>query len=146
MFHGRIPYNILDSKLGNRPRQIPIPTSQIAQDILDQTEMIYQDIRKNAIQDYINYRAYYDKKAIASKLKKIDYVYVLQPKADHQGSKILFTEFRWIGPYIFAKVLQNNIYLLRKVDTNKTQTFHRMRLRQFTPKHPLYDVKITPQE
>ena len=48
--------------------------------------MIHQDVRKKAMQAYIKYKAYYDKKANASKLKEADYVYVLQPKADHQGS------------------------------------------------------------
>ena len=99
-FHGRIPYNVLDLKLGIRPQQQPIPTSQIAQDVLDQTEMIHQDVRKNTMQACIKYKACYDKKAKASKLKEADYVYILQPKADHQGSKIPFTEFRWMGPYI----------------------------------------------
>ena len=66
------------------------------------------------------------KKANASKLKKADYVHVLQPKADHQGNKIPFTEFRWIGPYNIEKVLPNNVYWVRKVGTNKTQIFHRM--------------------
>ena len=133
VFHGRIPYNILDSKLGIRPQQQPIPTSQIAQDILEQTEMIHQDVRKNTMQAYIKYKAYYDKKANASKLKEADYVYILQPKADHQGSKIPFTEFRWVGPYIIEKALPNNNYLVRKIGTNKTQLLHRMRMRQFTP-------------
>ena len=57
VFHGRIPYNILDLKLGIRPQQQPIPTSQIAQDILEQTEMIYQDVRRNTMQAYIKYKA-----------------------------------------------------------------------------------------
>ena len=35
VFHGRIPYNILDLKLIIRPQNQPIPTSQIAQDVLD---------------------------------------------------------------------------------------------------------------
>ena len=77
VFHGRIPYNVLDLKLGIRPQQQPIPTSQIAQDVLEQTEMIHQDVRKNTMQAYIKYKAYYDKKANASKLKEADYVYVL---------------------------------------------------------------------
>ena len=112
--HGRIPYNILDLKLGIRPQQQPIPTSQIAQDVLDQTEMIHQDVCKNAMLAYIKYTAYYDRKANASKLKEAVYVYVLQPKADHQGSKIPFTEFLWIGPCIIEIVLPNNNYLVRK--------------------------------
>ena len=84
VFHGRIPYNVLDLKMGIRPQQQPIPTWQMAQKVLEQTEMIHQDVRKNAMQAYIKYKAYYDKEAIASKLKEADYVYILQPKADHQ--------------------------------------------------------------
>ena len=74
VFHNRISYSILDLNLGIRPQQQPIPTSQIAQDILEQTEMIHQDVRKNTMQAYIKYKAYYDKKANASKLKEADYV------------------------------------------------------------------------
>ena len=146
VLHGRITYNVLDLKLGIRPQQQPIPTSQMAQEVLEQTEMIHQDVRKNALQAYINYKAYYDKKANAWKLKEADYVYVLQPKADHQGSKILFTEFRWIGPYIIEKVLPNKNYLVRKIGTNKTQVLYRMRMRQFRPRQPPADIPVKPQE
>ena len=144
--HGRNPYNVLDLKLGMRPQHQPIPTSQIAQEVLEQTEMIHQDVRKNNMQAYIKYKAYYDKKANTSKLKEADYVYILQPKADHQGSKIPFTEFRWIGPYIIEKVLPNINYLVRKIGTNKTQVLHRMRMRQFTPRQPPADITVNPQE
>ena len=58
VFHGRIPHNILDLKLGNHLQNQPIPTSPIAQDVLHQTEMIHQDVRKNAMQAYIKYKAY----------------------------------------------------------------------------------------
>ena len=60
--------------------------------------MIHQVVCKNTMHPYIEYKAYYDKKANASTLKHAENVYVLQPKADHQGSKIPFTDFRWIGP------------------------------------------------
>ena len=105
--------------------------------------MIHQDVRKNAMQAYIKYKAYYDKKAKASKLKEADCVYDLQPKADHRGSKIPFTEFRWTGPYIVEKVLPNNNYLLRKIGTKKTQVLHRMRMRQVTPLLPPVDIRVT---
>ena len=146
VFHGRIPYNVLDLKLGIRPQQQPIPSSQIPQEVLEQTEMIHQDVRKNIMQAYIKYKVYYVKKANASKLKEADYVYILQSKADHQGSKIPFTEFRWIGPYAIEKVLPNNNYLVRKIGTNKTQVLHRMRMRQFTPRQPPADITFKPQE
>ena len=54
-FHSRFPYYVLDLKLGIHPQQQPIPTSQIAQDVLDQTEMIRQDSPRNAMQAYIKY-------------------------------------------------------------------------------------------
>ena len=146
VFHGRIPYNILDLKLGIRPQQQPIPTSQIAQDVLEQTQMIYQDVRKNTMQAYIKYKAYYDKKAKASKLKEADYVYILQAKTDQQGSKIPFTEFGWMGPYIVEKVLPNNNYLVRKIGTDKRQVLHRMPMRQFTPRQPPADKRVNPHE
>ena len=53
VFHGRFPYNVLDIKLGIRPQQQPIPTSQIAREVLEQTEMIHHDFRKNIMQAYI---------------------------------------------------------------------------------------------
>ena len=132
--------------MGICPQQQPIPTSQIAQELLEQTEMIHQDVRKNIMQAYIKYKAYYDKKANASKHKEADYLYILQPKADHQGSKIPFTEFRWICPYVIEKVLPNNNYLVRKIGTNKTQMIHRMRMRQLTPRQPPADITVKPQE
>ena len=124
VIYGRIPYNILGLKMGIRPQQIPPPDSQIAQDVLEHTETIFQDVRKNPMQAYLKCKAYYDRKANASKLKKADYVFILQPKADHHRSKIPFTDFRWIGPYIIEKVLPNNNYLVRKIGTNKTQSLH----------------------
>ena len=48
--------------MGIRPQKKPSPDSQIAQDVLQQTEIIFQDVRKNAMQAYIKYKAYYDKK------------------------------------------------------------------------------------
>ena len=60
VIHGRIPYNVHGLKKGIRTQKFPSPDSQIAQDVLQQTEMIFQDVRKNAMQAYIKHRAYYD--------------------------------------------------------------------------------------
>ena len=128
IFHGRTPYNIFDLKQGIRPQKDPTPDSQIAQDVLEQTETIFRDVRKITMQAFIKYKAYYDGKANVSKLKHANYVFILQPKADHQGSKIPFINFRWIGPYIIENVLPNNNYLVRKIGTNRTQILHQMRL------------------
>ena len=143
VLHGRVPYKILDLKMGIRPQKSPSPDSQIAQDVLEQTEMIFQDVRKNALQAYIKHKAYYDKKANASKRKQTDYVWILELKADHQRRKILLTDFRWNGPYIIEKVLPNNNCLVRKFGVKKTQILQRMRLHQFTPRQPIPDIPIT---
>ena len=90
---GRISYNILDLKLGTSPQNQPIPTCQIARDFLDQTEMIHQDVRRNAMQAYIKYKAYYDKKSNASKLKEADYVYVCMICMAERGSLIIDSHF-----------------------------------------------------
>ena len=110
--------------MGNTLEQRFTPTSQIAQEFLNQTEKIYQDLRKNAMQAYIKYKAYNNKKAKTSKLSNADYVDILQQKAYHQRSNIPSSDFRRIGPYIFEKALPNNSYLIRKVGTNKTQLLH----------------------
>ena len=91
------------------------------------------------MQSYIKYKRYYDKKAKASPLKEKDYCFILQPKADHQGSKIPFLDFRWIGLYIVEKVLPNSNYIVRKLNTNKTQILHRIRLRKYSPEKPPED-------
>ena len=91
------------------------------------------------MESYIKYKKCYDKKAKASPLKEKDYCFILQPKADHQGSKIPFRDFRWIGPYLVEKVLPNNNYIVRKLDTNKTQILHRIRLRKYNPEKPPED-------
>ena len=91
------------------------------------------------MQSYTKYKKYYDKKAKASPLKEKDYCSLLQPKADHQGSKIPFRDFRWIGPYLVEKVLPNNNYIVRKLNTNKTQILHRFRLQKYNPEKPPED-------
>ena len=73
-------------------------------------------------------------------------MYVLQLKAETQGSKIPFTDFRWMGPYIFERALPKNKHLVQKIGTNKTQVLHRMRLHLLTPKQPIPDVQTTSQE
>ena len=47
--------------MGIRSQKPAIPKSHIAQDALEQTEMIFQGVRKNAMQTYIKYKAYYGK-------------------------------------------------------------------------------------
>ena len=95
--------------------------------------------KQNIMQSYIKYKEYYDRKAKAAPLKENDYCFVLQPKADHQGSKIPFRDYRWVGPFIVQKALPNENYIVRRINTNKTQILHRIRLKKFVPIQPLED-------
>ena len=63
--------------MGIRPQKTPMPNSQVAQHVLEQMEVIFQDVRTNALQAFIKNEAHYEKKANASKLKERVYVYVL---------------------------------------------------------------------
>ena len=93
------------------------------------------------MQSYLKYKDYYDRKAKAAPLEQGDFCFILQPLADHQGSKIPFREFRWIGPYVIEKVLPNENYIVRKLNSNKTQILHRIRLRKYTPNTTLQDTR-----
>ena len=114
VFHGRIPFINLNLIMGNRPQKIPSSHSQINQDLFEQTEMIFQDVRKNAMEAYIKYKAYYDKKANASKLKQTEYVCILKPKADYQGSKIPLKNFRWLILRSVGLILLKTCYRTKK--------------------------------
>ena len=138
VFNGRVPHNILDHKLGLRFNPNITPTTDFAEELLRRTKILSDKTKKNVMQSYIKYKKYYDKKAKASLLKE-DFCFILQPKADHQGSKIPFRDFRWIGPYLVEKVLPNNNYIVRKLNTNKTQILHRIRLRKYNPEKPPED-------
>ena len=92
---------------------------------------------------YIKHKAYYDKKASASKLKQAQNVFVLQPNVSQHGSEVPFTDFCWIGPLIIEKLLLNQNSMVRKIDTNMTQVLHRMKLRQFRPRPPVPDLQLT---
>ena len=91
------------------------------------------------MQSYNKYKEYYDRKAKATPLKESDYCFVLQPKADHQRSQIRFRYYRWVGSFIFQKVLPNENYIVRRLNTNETQILHRIRLKKFVPNQPLED-------
>ena len=142
VFHGRIPHNILDYKLGYNPNPRYQPQTDIAEEIQKRMRTLLDQTKKNIMQSYLKYKAYYDRKAKAAPLETTDYCYILNPKADTQATKIPFREFRWCGPYKIEKVLPNNNYIVRRLGTNKTQLLHRIRLRKFTPQAPLADIFV----
>ena len=139
VFHGRIPYSVLDHKLGNNPNKNFLPTNDFAEELQQRTQIFIDQTKKNIMQSYLKYKDYYDRKAKAAPLQEKDYCFVLHLKADSQGSKIPFRDFRWIGPFVVQKILPNNNYIVRRLNTNKTQILHRIRLKKFVPNTPLED-------
>ena len=141
IFHGRIPFNILDHKLGLNPNPKVLPTTDFAEEFQQRTQILLDSTKKNIMQSYLKYKEYYDRKAKAAPLRQNDYCFILQPIADHQGSKIPFREYRWTGPYIVEKVLPNENFIVRKLNSNKTQILHRIRLRKYEPNTVLQDIR-----
>ena len=139
VFHGRIPHNILDFKLGYNPNPRFQPQTEVVEEVQRRIALLHDQTKKNIMQSYLKYKAYYDRKAKASPLTTEDYCFILNPKADTQATKIPFRDFRWVGPYKVEKVLPNNNYIVRRLCTNKTQLLHRIRLRKYTPQAPLAD-------
>ena len=141
IFRGRFPYKILDHKLGLNPNPKILPTTDFADEFQRRTQILLDSTKKNILQSYSKYKEYYDRKAKATPLKQNDYCFILQPIADHQGSKTPFREYRWTGPYIVEKVLPNENYIVRKLNSNKTQTLHRIGLRKYQPNTVLQDIR-----
>ena len=141
IFHGRVPYNNLDHRLGLNPNPKILPTTDFAEVLQRRTQILIDKTKKNIMQSYLKYKEYYDRKPKAAPLQQGNYCFLLQPLADNQGSNISFREFRWIGPYVIEKVLPNENYILRKLNSNKTQILHRIGLRKYTPNTEISDVR-----
>ena len=146
VFHGRIPYNILDIKLGLKPERKKDANEDLTDELQKQIAEIHQSAKDNLMQSYLKYKRYYDKKATATPLKNNDYCYVLNPKADNQSMKFAFKVCIWTGPYIVVKVLSNNNYVVRRTGTRYTQTLHRIRLRLYAPNQRVPDVTVKVEE
>ena len=131
----------LITKLGLNPNPRVLPTTDFADEFQRRTQILLDNTKKNIMQSYLKYKEYYDRKAKAAPLNQNDYCFILQPIADHQGSKIPFREYRWTGPYIVEKVLPNENYIVRKLNSNKTQILHRIRLRKYEPNTVLQDIR-----
>ena len=109
------------------------------EEVQHRTQILIDQTKKNLMQSYLKYKDFYDRKAKAALLKEKDYCFVLQPKADSQASKIPFRDYRWIGPFVVQTVLSNDNCIVRRLNTNKTQILHCIRLKKFVPNAPLED-------
>ena len=146
VFHGRIPYNVLDIKLDIKLKWKATPNSDIAEQLQKQIDEVRATAKDNIMLSHLKYKKYYDRKASASPLKLNDYCYILNPKADNQSTKFAFQECIWSRPYIVIKVLSNNKYTIRKIGTRHTQTLHRIRMRPYVPEQRVLDVTVRVNE
>ena len=117
VFHGRVPYNILDIKPGLKPGWNRNPDEELADKLHKQKVEIHQKAKENLMQSYLKCKRYYDRKATATPLKINDYCYVLNPNVDNQSMKFAFKDCIWNCPYIVVKTLSNNNYVVRRTDT-----------------------------
>ena len=106
IFHGRVPYNILDHRLGLNPNQKVLPTTDFAEEFQRRSQILIDKTKKNNMQSHLKHKEFFDRKAKAAPLEKGHFCFIIQPLADHQCSKIPFRDFHWIGPYVIEKVLQ----------------------------------------
>ena len=122
IFHGRIPYNALNLKLGIKPKWKTTPNSDIADQLQKQFDEVRATAKDNIMPSYCKYKQYYDRKASAARLKINDYCYFLNPKADNQSTKFAFQDSIWMGSYVVIKVVSNNGETKRKKGTRYTVT------------------------
>ena len=70
VFLGRIPYNIVDHKLGNYPNERMTPTTGFADELQNRLKLLKDQTKQNIMLSYLKYREYYDRKAGAVTLKE----------------------------------------------------------------------------
>ena len=94
-FHGRIPHNMLDYKLGYNPNPNYQLQTDVAEEEQKRTTLRLDKTKKIIMQSYLNYKVYYDRKAKTFPLESTDYDYILNPKAKTQATKMPIPEFGW---------------------------------------------------
>ena len=56
IFHGRIPYNVLDLKLGIKPKWKTTPNSDIAEQLQKQIDEVRATAKDNIMLSYLKYK------------------------------------------------------------------------------------------
>ena len=70
VFHGRVPHNILDHKLGLRFNPNIAPTADFAEELLRRTKILYDKTKRNVMESYIENKRYFDKKSKSFTFKR----------------------------------------------------------------------------
>ena len=71
VFYGRIPFNVLDLKLGIKKQWETTPTSDIAEQLQKQLDDVRATAKDNIMLSYLKYKKFYDRKAPAAPPKKM---------------------------------------------------------------------------
>ena len=98
VFHGQIPYNFLDIKLGLKQERKKDAKEDLMDELQKQIAEIHQAAKNNLTQSFLNTSDIMIRKATAMPLKVNVYCYVLNPKADIQSMKFAFKNCIWMGP------------------------------------------------
>ena len=99
VFLDKLPHNILYHNTRLRSNPNVLSATDFADELFRTTKLSYDKTKKRPAVLHQRKR-YYDKRAKVSTLKVKEYCFILQTKAEHQGSKICFRDFRWIEPYL----------------------------------------------
>ena len=85
--------------------------------------------KETLLKSFNKYRYYFDRKAKAVPLKVAEYCLLLSPKLSNEHEKFSNMQCKWMALYKVEKVLTRSNYLIRKIETNRTQVVHRVRLK-----------------
>ena len=108
---------------------------------------LHKHQKQDIVENYIKYKKYYDMEAQAFPLRLHQYCHLLNPKLDTQEQKMNKMEPRWLALYRVEKKINHENYLVREVGTNHTQIVHRIRLREYNPRHRIKDLdEINPEK
>ena len=66
VFHGRIPYNFIDHKLGNNPKRNFLHTTEFAEELKQRTQILIDKTKQKTMQSYLKYKEFYDRKPKAA--------------------------------------------------------------------------------
>ena len=139
LFHGRVPFNALERRLNPQINNIDNPICRSFQKIDKKLAKMNETAKQNIIKNYVRYKAYYDRRAKAEPLREHEFVFLLTPEIQNQSERTKFNMMKWVGLYRVQKVLSDNNYIIRLVNSNKTQCVHRIRLRKYEPHEQIVD-------
>ena len=101
VFHGRKPYNVVELKLGTKPKWKITPKSDIGEQLQNQIDEVRVTAKDIIMLFHLKYKNYYNRKKSAAPLKVNDCRYIFNPKADSQSTKMFAIQgCIWMGPYI----------------------------------------------